>query len=1171
MAKPCTINYTSPDGTEYQNLTEEEFFALLASGEFEKLVEAGMLPPIPPTATISGSDSTNENVRRMAQKFMDRGFEIPKALSEYKPVSEQDFRNQARAILDEVGLEGAVNVLLARQLQMDDMLKPALGGLLMTELNKLSAKAESRGDTAALELYAEMKVAIMNVILPASTKTAQTLNMYKLFYEGNPYQHVKEVQGALKMLNEGIRQSVFNLVGELNNINKEAAEEAVSKVFGTRVVNEKVEKAKRNYEKSKSELKNLWNNYKKTGIGVNPYEQAKQDAKFNAALARTAKDFIVYQSVKFEAFVKEIASNLGINESDIDEKHLKEIFNRVKEKEIGKKIKTSLKDMELKLKDIAVQHYSDINSVGQTLAEKIQDEFGLAEKDANEVAKAVQEEFKKLTAKAKIQAGKRSGLKVWKDIAELSDAGLLDAQDILDKLGKKLGIKELTPEIQSKLVELAKEINKLPEDAISDRARAMQAAEDYKYKVSKDLGVQDYIISNFLTNIFGSFGSNLINYTSNQLETFVILTDIAYTALKKGNFVDVMPALKAFLKGTKEGAVVMKEILKSGINPRKEIGNITPRNVFELIGIGDESMRSSIESFILGLTKGELGVGKYKITSKPISAVAKMGLAERRFWGRILSAADGFAGTTNYELASVMAAAEQADKLGLKGQERLDYLNNAVWGSQELMAEAEKAILDEGISRDSKKFNERVSDYIRNKRSEGIKERASEIAQRATLTQKPPQNTIIGAAANWVTNIAGRHPSMKFIFPAVNTIANFFIKQIERTPLEVGAIITDLVKDSTSRIDKPQEKITQEEYIRRIKSAAFGTAIATVLWALAGGWDDEEGEFEIYGGGSGDRDFDNYMRTKGWRPNSIRFSKDGGYYDYSYSPIALALQMVGNVRDFAKYDKGGVARLKDKVSKDLFKKPFDSLKEEQQAQVFERMMSGDYDYESVLQNRNRYMVTKAITTAPRMFLDYGFMSGFNGVIETLNEKGQGVTQKAIGTGSNILKGVTIPSYVVEIKKASDPSVYESKDFWTSYAKNVPFWEDANKVKLDGFGRPITLFDETGAGSKVKYFLTRKLYNPPRGTALDAFLIQNGIAITPPKNLDFIPELKFREFVVNQGQKSLEKLNKMYENGDFDKLSPAQVEDKVSETISEIRQKEKSKIMKELNRPYNKNK
>jgi hypothetical protein len=196
----------------------------------------------------------------------------------------------------------------------------------------------------------------------------------------------------------------------------------------------------------------------------------------------------------------------------------------------------------------------------------------------------------------------------------------------------------------------------------------------------------DYVVSNFLTNIFGSIGANEINAAGNELETIAKTTAAISKAILKGNFSDVKLLVEAFAKGHKYGWNTTKEILTTGINPRKDLGSLHPRNVYELIGIGDPELMHYIEAKWVAALKGELSLGipytglAIKTgDSKIVKGFAKGILAERKFWGRILGAMDGLSGTTNMEVASVVVAAKEADKRGLKGKERAKFMRETVY------------------------------------------------------------------------------------------------------------------------------------------------------------------------------------------------------------------------------------------------------------------------------------------------------------------------------------------------------------------------------------------------------------------------------------------------------------------------------------------------------------
>jgi hypothetical protein len=223
--------------------------------------------------------------------------------------------------------------------------------------------------------------------------------------------------------------------------------------------------------------------------------------------------------------------------------------------------------------------------------------------------------------------------------------------------------------------------------------------------------------------------------------------------------------------------------------------------------------------------------------------------------------------------------------------------------------------------------------------------------------------------ANFISATAGKNPAVRFVFPAVNAIANFFIKQMERTPFGFTNMGIQWLLDQKR---EPQNKLTKEEYNRRAYAATAGTLVGTALFILAGAFDDDENEdFEIYGSGPEDRALKAEMMAKGWKPHSVRFTCDGGYWDYSYTPISFLLSIVGDMRDFAKYDTESQVKLKDKISEKMFGKPYDSLNEAQTAEVYAEYNSGKYNTDEV-ESKDATKYLAVATIAPvKMFFEYG--------------------------------------------------------------------------------------------------------------------------------------------------------------------------------------------------------
>jgi hypothetical protein len=1079
---------------------------------------------------LMSEEVKKEKSRAFATKAFERAGvpveDIPSQLRTYTPTTVEEQQKIAEDFIRKHGIDNTISELRLKDSGIDPKNKPVLASVL---LNLLYEEQNNTKDVAKIEKIAIDVYNVLDATLTAATQAAQFMAMMREFYNSNPYNYVAQVTRLIeKNINNPIKAKVTTAVVNINNANKAVAGQAASNVV-KEVVTSKVTSAKEKFERSKANLKALWKKSFNIGIAANQYEAAKNDVQFAKALTIMAKDFVVYQSVQFSEFLKEVASQLGLQESDIDQDHLRKIFEKAKSVKIQEGIKVGLKELELKLKDLIESHYSAAEIEGK-LIDKLKAEFGLESSfglnDAaiKELEAAIKREIKVLTAKEKIKALKAAGIKEQKDVDEilaLSEEGLLNDSAILEALGDKLGIKKLTPEESKKLADLAKDIKEAKEDRI--KARNIQKFEDYKFILAKKYKIQDFLLSNYLTNIFGSLTSNEKNIAGNVSETILLVGELVGNALASGNPKDIQRALKALVDGNIRGFDFTKEVLTTGVASYKEPGDIRARNMWELI-MDRENDLTRVERNLQRLFS--------------IPYLGPVLLAERRFWNRALLSMDSLSGTTNNELGSLLAATREADKQKLRGAKRTKFIQEQMANSAEAQEEARDYAILLGYKPGTGEFNRSVQNYLVSKRPEAIKKAAAEYSARATLTQTPPENTMTGAIANGLNNLIAKNPSIKFFVPVVNTFANLIVKNIERSPFEIFSLAFDAGR-AAAGVESAKAGLTKAEVARRMKTAAVWTGIAVLLFALAGGTDDDEEGFEIFGSGTGDPAVDNARRALGWKPNTIRFSKDGGYYNFEFLPFGFVLGMIGNMRDYFKYKNKPAFALRQAQAKKIFGKNLDALTKDEREQLeAELAIPGKYNLSE--QERKEFAnLSSELALTP---VTYSFQL-LKSLGELVNAVGEGAD--AIKTGmkaiTNIGRGIAAPRYLGEVRDIFDNKLYDSKEFRNVIGANIPFVKLGN-VKLDAFGREIEKYKSESLFSGIKYALTRGFYNAPTITPLDQFLWENGVGVSVPSrtpSMGYTDDI-YREYIVTRGKILLTNLTEALNNKEFAGLTPQEV-------------------------------
>ena len=139
-------------------------------------------------------------------------------------------------------------------------------------------------------------------------------------------------------------------------------------------------------------------------------------------------------------------------------------------KAIAGALDEEIKAAEVNLTRLIRQHYTVTDKIGRTLGEKIADKLQVSEAEAESIAAAVEEAFKKRVAARKkaallaLRRGRPKVKAVIKDqldqIIELSNMGALSSDDVFDTVSKKLGIPNATAEDFATLRRLADAVRK---------------------------------------------------------------------------------------------------------------------------------------------------------------------------------------------------------------------------------------------------------------------------------------------------------------------------------------------------------------------------------------------------------------------------------------------------------------------------------------------------------------------------------------------------------------------------------------------------------------------------------------------------------------------------------------------------------------------------------------
>lgn len=558
-------------------------------------------------------------------------------------------------------------------------------------------------------------------------------------------------------------------------------------------------------------------------------------------------------------------------------------------KDVDSAIKQAFEATGRRVRDIIRIHHTEIDAIGTNLVDKLTQEAGLSEADAQKLAEAVRARMQTLTDKAKRAvleklAREKKGVSrriftLVDRIVEMSNAGALDQPALRTRIAEELKLPRVTDALAQRLKELTDKAQRTPEGFQRDRVETDILDELRKVK---GIGPVDIATAIYYANILSGYTTQLVNIISTGLNVSAELANevarseadaiLGRNGAKPGRA--TKQALAGFADGARTGFLQAASILKTGYATKafdEKLPEVSP--ILELLAKEEAK----------GVMKGVKG---YALAARYVT--------------RAMKAADAVFFRSASEAYQRVAAAKLAGALdrGMDRAEANRKIRDMLAISPADFEAARTQAREEGLT--GLDYQLRVGEIIHQKRNPAIVGTASRFAQAATFNSTP--RGALGIIARKVGETAQAVPPLKLFVPFTNIVANVTNASLNYSPLGAVRAVRGYAGEADMTAAEREKagipSLADERASLAVKSAAGTMAmIALLAYGLAG--DDDDMPI-ISATGPKNPDQRNQLRRSGWKPHSIKIGDT--YVSYLTSPAAVPLAFVGNWIDGIRYN-----------------------------------------------------------------------------------------------------------------------------------------------------------------------------------------------------------------------------------------------------------------------------
>ena len=297
----------------------------------------------------------------------------------------------------------------------------------------------------------------------------------------------------------------------------------------------------------------------------------------------------------------------------------------------------------------------------------------------------------------------------------------------------------------------------------------------------------------------------------------------------------------------------------------------------------------------------------------------------------------------------------------------------------------------------------------------------------ATFTSEPKY--FLGVLAKHIERFTNEKPIGKLLIPFTRVAANVANHMLEWTPYGFARYGLLSLKEGRNPLKLWEEGKWNKDSDIALRAGLGMATIFALLAMAAGDRDEEDPFFTIFGDGPRDLNARRQLQQRGWKPNTIKVGD--AYFSYLYTPLAMALSIVGRHMD-------------------------------------------DYRDGKIADPRDVSLASSAVALIEAV-KNQSFLASAADLMAAVDSPDP---QAKVSRVFARIATIPIPNILKQLDKVIDPSVQQSEGFWETFLKEFPVVRHTLKPALNVFGEPVDRTPGVVRFPGMERFVTMEKTNDP---------------------------------------------------------------------------------------------